>query len=104
MGVSPVSIFHSPFLGPELLEGLVLVIGLIYGFALGLFFFHFVLWTALLGAATVVVSLVTLVFFTIPAKLLGWLVNTNQERKLSWLGALLMVLGFIFQVFVILFE
>jgi hypothetical protein len=88
-----------PFwLGPELLQGLVLVVGLIYGFALGLILFHLVFWTALLGAATVVVLLVRLVFFTVPAKLLGWLINTNQERKLSWLGLLVAILGSILHI------
>jgi len=48
--------------------------------------------------------LVTFIFFTVPSKLLGWFVNTNQERKLGWLGFLLLFLGSVFQVFVILFA
>ena len=68
------------------------------------FFFHLFFWTALLSVAVVAVMLVTFIFFTVPSKLLGWFVNTNQERKLGWLDFLLLFLGSVFQVFVILFA
>jgi hypothetical protein len=68
-----------------------LFIPFLIGFLLAQMFVGLVLF----GAGFTIVFLVTIVLFTVPAKLLGWFVNTNNERKLAWLGALLTILGFV---------
>jgi hypothetical protein len=81
--------------------GLILVVVLLYAFALGLMLFLTFFWPflmgAVVGAALIIVRLVTFIFFTIPAKFLSWFANKNQERKLGWIGFFLLILGFIFQ-------
>ena len=78
----------------------LLLIGGASGFLFILFLIGFLLaqmlyWFVLFGVGFTIVFLVTTVLFTVPAKLLGWFVNTNNERKLAWLGALLTILGFV---------
>ena len=94
--------FLHPFAG--IFEGIILIIVVAYGFAIGLYLFHLVFWTALLGVAIPILIFVTFTFFEVPAKLLGRFVHRNQERKLGWLGFILLFLACIFQLFVVLFA
>jgi hypothetical protein len=84
----------------------LLLIGVAYVFLFipfftGFLFFQMFFWLLIFSAEYTIVVMVTVVLFTIPLKFFGWFANTNQERKLSWLGFLLLFVGSIFQVFVI---
>lgn len=83
----------------------VLLIALAYvPFVLSAMIVLLALSAALFGAGYIVVFLVTFIFLTVPAWFFGWFVNKNQERKLGWLGFLLIILGSIFQIWAISFA
>jgi hypothetical protein len=75
----------------------VLLIALAYvPFLLSAMIVLLALSAALFGAGYIVVFLATFIFLTIPAWFFGWFVDTNQEKKLAWLGFFLLGLSYIF--------